>query len=173
MKALILKLVIRYKPVEEGLGVLRLHPHHQHLEITHHQGTENATAVLFEGLIVKEALHLCIVVLIERCHHVDITAAVTPEVAFHLAGEIAVWSGDVTEEVDQEIDMNAAVDVIGAHLHVADVKDPGCHESGVCLPEETVACHQDVTEAYLTGMKISFLIALFHVPFFFTFVYNS
>jgi hypothetical protein len=95
--------------------------------------------------------------MIDLCHHIDVLAAVIMVVAFRLAGEIVVWSGDVTEEVGQEIDMSAAVDMIGAHLHVADVKDPGYQESGASLPEGTAAYHQDVTEAYLTGMKISFL----------------
>lgn len=151
MKALILKLVVRYKPIEEGPEALLLHLHHLHLGIIHRQGTENEIVALVEGLIVKEAFHLCIVALIDLSHHVDVTAAVTMVVAFHLAGEIVVWSGDMTEEVSREIDVSVAVDVIGAHLHVADVKGQGCQESGAHPHEETAACHQDVREVHLTG----------------------
>jgi hypothetical protein len=155
MKASVLKLVVIYKPVEEGLEALLLHFHHLHLGIIHPQGTENEIVVLVEGLIVREAFHLCVVALREISHHVDAKAAMSVVVAFHLTEEIVVWNGGMTE-VNQEIDMSAAVDVIGAHLHVADAKGQGYQENGACPPEETAAFHQDVREVHLTGMIVHF-----------------
>ena len=169
MKTLIIRLAVRLKPFEEDPEALPLHL--RHLGIIHHRGTENEITALVEGLIVKGALHLYVVALIEPRHHVGVAVAVSMVVAFHLAGEIAVWSGDMTEEVGQEIDMSAAVDVIGALLHVGD-EDPGYRENGACPLEETTACHQDVTEVYLTGMKVTCLyFTYFYFPALFSYIH--
>ena len=161
MKTLIVRLAVRHKPIEEDPEAL---PHHlHHLGIIHHQGAENEITALVESLIVKGALHLYVVALIELCHHVDVASAASTVVAFHLAGEIAVWSGDMTEEVGQEIDTSAAIVVIGAPLRAGD-EGPGYRENGARPLEETTACHQDVTEVYLTGMKVT---CLYYTYFYF------